>query len=114
MDFRRNRVLVIDHAGSAGPEGGLPISGTAKELAAYLRKQKINYLIYSYSDEGGYGYAEFAHLLNLRGTPYYDRVRILAENNFKFHNQLVELCKNYKIIYKDNYSVLIDLASPES
>ncbi len=114
MDFSRNQVFVIDHAGNAGPDQGLPVSGRAEELAAYLRKQKINYLIYSYADEGGYQFEKFKHRLHQYEVPYYDRIRVLAENNFKFRIQLVVLSKSYKLIHQDNYSIVIDLSAPEN
>jgi hypothetical protein len=112
MDFKRNQVFSIDHAGSAGPMQGLPVHGTAEELATYLRQQNINYIVYSYADQAGYGYKKYKHRLKRSRTPYNHRVRILAENNFKFHRQLEELTNTYKIIYKDNYSTVIDIASP--
>jgi hypothetical protein len=109
IDFSRNQVFVIDHAGSAGPDHGLPIYGTAEELSAYLRKQKIDYIIYSYADNGGY--AAYKHRINRRGTPYDDRVRVLIENNFKFYNQIVALTNIHKVIHQDEYSLVINLNS---
>jgi hypothetical protein len=108
MEFSRNHVFVIDHAGSAGPDHGLPIYGTADELSVYLRKQKIDYLIYSYADNGGYAAYKY-RLTNSRGTPYDERVRILVENNFKFYNLIVELTKIHKVIHQDKYSLVINL-----
>ncbi|MFH1811753.1 MAG: hypothetical protein ABIJ09_23640 [Pseudomonadota bacterium] len=112
LDFKRNVIVVVDHAGSASPPPGMPLKGTAEELASYLRQQHIDYLLYSYSDEAKYGRGmkTIAKRLHYRGTPYNDRTRVLAENNCRFRDLIGELEKQYPVRFKDDYSLLIDLS----
>ncbi len=112
LDFQRNTVYIIDHAGNAGPDPGLPVHGTAEELSRYLRLQRVNYLIFSHSDDAGYGYKRFGDRLRWRGHPSADHVRVVAENNFKFHRQLRELMRRYPVVYRDDSNVVIDLSDP--
>jgi len=114
MDFSRNQIFVIDHAGSTSPSPGFPISGTEEEIVSYLRKQDIKYLMFSYADDAGYGYEKYKQRLNWAGSPYAKRVQILAKNNFKLHKQLIAIAKIYPLVHQDNYSIMIDITAPKT
>ncbi|HSV43000.1 MAG TPA: hypothetical protein VLJ10_00455 [Candidatus Bathyarchaeia archaeon] len=106
LDFRRNPCYVIDHAGSTGPDGGLPVKGSVQDLKNYLRRNKIFFILYSYSDLASYG-KNIDERLNWYGNPIVDRARILAENNVAFRKQLLELIKTSPVIYKDDYCIVL-------
>jgi len=106
LDFRRNPCYVIDHAGSTGPDGGLPVKGSVQDLKNYLRRNKIFFILYSYSDLASYG-KNIDERLNWYGNPIVDRTRILAENNVAFRKQLLELIKTSPVIYKDDYCIVL-------
>jgi hypothetical protein len=110
LDFGRNAVFVVDHAGSAAPSPGLPLADSAAVVASYLARQGVRYVMYSYADEARYGRGQVRNRLASRGTAYRDRVRALASNNIRFRDQLMELATLYTPIHDDGYVFVLDLA----
>lgn len=110
LNFGRNAIFVVDHAGSAAPSPGLPLANDAPDVANYLKGLGIRYVMYSYADEALYGRRQVGNRLAFNGTAYRDRVRALASNNIRFRDQLIELATLVPPIYDDGYVFVLDLS----
>jgi hypothetical protein len=109
LDFARNPIYVVDHAGSSSPPPGLPLFGSAEQIADYLRSYEIRYLIYSYGDEGGFGRSRYSDRLSARGSFYANRLRRLAENSIRFRERIAEMATKHRVIADDGFQLIIDL-----
>ena len=109
LDFKRNPIFTIDHAGSAGLKGKFPIFDSTEKLIKYLYEAGIDYMIYSHHDEGGYEYSLIHTRLDMSGTPYFDRKRVIAQNNILFRNHIAKMLESQEIVYSDPYSIVISL-----
>jgi len=109
LDFQRNTVFTVDHAGGASPPPGMPVMGSYLELAAYLRRQSVRYVMYSYGDEASYGRRAFGDRLTMYGDFYADRVRKLTEYNVRFRDHLIKLSEEGTKIFDDGNVFVLDL-----
>jgi hypothetical protein len=53
LDFRRNRIFVMDWPGAIGPDAQMPDPGNLGALRSYLRRAGVDFVAYSYHDEAG-------------------------------------------------------------
>lgn len=111
LDFTRNEIFVVDHAGSASPPPGFPLAKDAMAIADYLAEVGVRYVMYSYGDEAIYGRSDVGSRLDLTGTPYRDRLRMLAANNVRFRDAIMELAKEHRPVFDDGFVLVIDLES---
>ena len=112
LDFRRNPIYTIDHAGGASPPPGMPVMGTNEQLLTYLRGKRIRYVLYSHADEAHYGRNAVGDRLSLSGGFYRDRVRKLAEYNIAFRDRLTELARRGAEQFNNGRILVLDLQSP--
>jgi hypothetical protein len=114
LDFRRNTVYTVDHAGGASPPPGMPVLGSDAELASYLRLQSVRYVIYSYADEASYGRAKVGNRLQLGGNFNDDSLRVRAEYNIAFRDHLVALSQQGTKVFDDGRVFVLDLDARNS
>jgi hypothetical protein len=109
LDFRRNRVLIMDGPGEASLPPGMPLFRGNEALANYLVSKGIRYVAYSYGDEAG-----FSRYFSYRLSPYnnvWNRTR--AQHTFDVQDNLAELGKSRKRIYDDGKNFVLDLQQTE-
>jgi uncharacterized membrane protein YhaH (DUF805 family) len=111
LDFKRNPIYTVDHAGGASPPPGIPVLGSDEELVAYLRRQSVRYVMYSYSDEASYGRIDAGESLKAGGNAYDDRARKLAEYNIAFRDHLSALAQQGAKVFDDGVVFVLDLES---
>jgi hypothetical protein len=111
LDFKRNPIYTVDHAGGASPPPGIPVLGSDEELVAYLRRQSVRYVMYSYSDEASYGRIDAGESLKAGGNAYDDRARKLAEYNIAFRDHLSALAQQGAKVFDDGEVFVLDLES---
>jgi hypothetical protein len=110
LDFSRNHLHVIDHYGGACPPPGLPLDN-AQLLKKYLLAQDIHFIAYSYGDEASYGRARYASRLQSDGTPYGERLKKIAGNNFRFQDMLLALRKTEKVVFDNGALFVLQLTA---
>ena len=105
LDFRRNPVLVIDHAGVCSPPPGLPVDGTAGELRRALLGHGVRYVAFSHVDNASMPPGD----PGLAGASA-DEVRTirLYALNQRFRDHLRELMGRY-LLHDDGRVAVIDL-----
>jgi len=111
LDFARNRVFIIDWPCGAGPAPGIPCSGTAEDVARYLRSRGVRFVMYSYANEAKYSRLVFGSRLTLLGDGYSRRVRRLTKYTFAFQDRLSVLGRAYERIGDDGKVFVLDLLS---
>jgi hypothetical protein len=105
LDFRRNRVFLMDQAGEASLPPGMPLFQGSEPLASYLIAKSIRYVAYSYGDEAGFT-RYFSYML----SPYNNVWgRTIAQHTYDTQDNLTELGKTRKRIYDDGKSFVLDL-----
>jgi len=105
LDFRRNRVFLMDQAGEASLPPGMPLFQGSEPLASYLIAKSIRYVAYSYGDEVGFT-RYFSYML----SPYNNVWgRTIAQSTYDVQDNLTELGKTRKRIYDDGKSFVLDL-----
>jgi hypothetical protein len=106
-DFRTQKVSVMDWPGNVGPEPGVPFSEPPEVLAEYLRKQGIQYIIYSYKNEALFSSKdpELAERLS-HPNPW---IRTQALRTFAVQSQIESLGKAYRIIYDNGQDFVLDI-----
>jgi hypothetical protein len=105
LDFKRNQILIVDYL-IPGPKPGMPIFQHGQAVAEYLLSQGIRYVMYSYSDEGGFRKSDLSFRLNFK-DPW---VRDQALLRFTLQDDLMELGKIKKKIFDDGDIFVLDLA----
>jgi hypothetical protein len=109
LDFRQNRVFVMDQPGESSVPPGMPLFSGSEALAGYLLSKSIRYVAYSYGDEAG-----FAKALSYRLSPYFDPWdRRRAEHTFDVQDNLAELGKTRALIFDDGKNFVLDLQKDE-
>ena len=107
LDFRRNRIDVIDWPGEASPPPGMPVRAGGEKIAEYLLGQKIRYLAYSYRLEAGFPPQQYVVYV----SPVLGRIiSRQAADSFAFQDALSELMQTRRRIYDDGSNVLLDLS----
>jgi hypothetical protein len=112
LDFKRNRVFLLDQPGNVSPPPHLPIGQGPQALARYLLDQGVRYVAYS----SHYNYVwEDA----LRGpVPPRDgksagpSARTMARLYVDVATNLQKLTATRKLLYADNGVYVLDLATP--
>jgi hypothetical protein len=106
-DFSRQKVFVMDWPGNVGPAPGVPFSEAPEALAGYLRKQGIQYIIYSYKNEA---------LFSAKNPELVDRIdhpnpwiRNQTLRTFAVQKQIEALSKKYRIVYDNGQDFVLDL-----
>ena len=69
MDFKRNHLLLCDYPGGSSPPPGMPQSGTAEDLAAFLRGQGIFFVAYSVADHASFPVIETGEVVRSEARP---------------------------------------------
>ena len=105
LDFKRNQILIVDYL-IPGPKPGMPIFQHGQAVAEYLLSQGIRYVMYSYSDEGGFRKNDLSFRLNF--TDPWPRDQALMR--FTLQDDLMELSKIKKKIFDDGDIFVLDLA----
>lgn len=107
LDFKRNQVYVMDVPGSFSPRPGMPIGKGGGELADYLEKSGVDYVMYSFADKGVFAPPrELSAQLARHGGA---ELLLLAALIKRFNQDLVEIPARRKVIYSDDYCWVADL-----
>ena len=110
LDFGRNRILVIDHAGAVAPSGPFPAFGPVADLVAMMHERDIRFVMFSYGDSASYNRDQLSHRLQFGGSARMDRARRIVECNFAFRDQLRELTDICPPIHDDGFVSILDLS----
>jgi hypothetical protein len=105
LDFKRNRIFIVDYPGGASPPPGMPLFKGPEMLADYLISKSIRYVAYSYADEAGFRRKNFNSRLN---SPW-PLITTEAEHTFAFQSDLKKLGETRKRIYDDGDIFVLDL-----
>ncbi len=110
LDYSRNLIYVMDCPGNAGPRPGPPFNQNAEALAQYLRDNHIRYLAHAYSQWNQQKFDPYFidSCLNAAG----EWGRTLATRQLLVNEQMLELAKNYRVIFDDQQNRVIDLSAP--
>ncbi len=111
LDFARNPIMVMDWPGMIGPLPR-PASNDAPGWAAYLKRLGIDYIAYSYADEGGYGANWIKHDLRQYSNPRSYSAFMLAQarNAQQMHATFLALEAQGKVIYDDGKCFVVRIA----
>ena len=101
LDFRRNKILVVDW-GNPGPKPGIPLSKGAEAVAQYLLSNNIRYIMFSYKDWGPARHA----------SPNDFWVKLETDRLRQFEEKFFDLGKTRKKIYDDGRIYVLDLRNP--
>jgi hypothetical protein len=109
LDFRRNRLFVVDFPRAASPDPGFPPPGDDLQFVQYLRAQSIRYVVYGYADEASFPESLIAaRLPDPEFTPWQ---RALNRQVPIFHNQLRSIAARWPKIYDDGRMFVVDAPS---
>jgi hypothetical protein len=119
LDFRRNRILLCDQPGGAGPKPGLPIHQGPDRYEAYLRDQSIRYIAYAQGPDSPEYFRDrwIPHMLR-RDPPVrngHSRGTLLREMAVFYvdaFDTLTELTRRHRELFHEGSIHVIDLASP--
>lgn len=106
LDFKRNKIFVIDIPGGASPPPGMPSFKGPEALADYLTSNSVRYVAYSYAKQAFFARERFGDRLR-SGNPW---VRTEAEHTFDFQDNIVKLGQTRSRIYDDGYIFVLDLS----
>ncbi len=109
LDFRRNKVLIVDDLGGASLPPGMPFFKGSEALADYLILKSIRYVAYSYASETGYQKKWLKKQLETtKMLPFF---RSSAINTIDFQDNLKQLGETRERIYDDSEIFVLDLLS---
>lgn len=110
LDFSRNQIYIMDYPGNAGPKPGPPFNKSSEELAQYLRNNKIRYVAhaYAYWNQQKFDPYFIDNCLNAAG----EWGRTLAIRQLLTNEQMLDLAKNYRVLFDDQHNRIIDLLTP--
>ncbi len=109
LDFKRNKIFVVDIPGEASPPPGMPLYKGCEPLADYLLSQSIRYVAYSYKSELGMDRKGVEY--RLKNWNFSRWVTIESEQTLDFQANLKELGKTRKRVYDDGDIFVLDLLS---
>jgi len=117
LDFSKGRILLFDIPGGASLPPGIPLYRGSEPLAEYLLAQSIRYIAISYSDAVPHPPAGWSaanrHLRKPDRLGFSDSSMTWVDSQLQYRwdvqQNLLELCKTRKIIYRDGESCLLDL-----
>lgn len=107
LDFKRNRIFIADYPGGSSPPPGMPFFLGGERLAAYLCRQGIHYVAYSYATEAGFYEGLFRERLQPGTEP---GTRLQALHTHDFQRNLAELGQTRARIYDDGDVFVLDLS----
>ena len=107
FDFSRNRIFILDWPGASAPPPGWPYGASANGLAAFLKNNSVQYVIFDYSyaenmDVGMCDTLELPRKTSAEG-------RELGKLDVLTHEQMYALMHSYRTIYDDGKIAVIDL-----
>ena len=105
FDFARNDIQAVMEPGLANPWLDLPLNGDPVDMAQYLKKQGIRYILWEYRGAGMKDPSEYERM-RLSPYPVYRR---LAERNLYMRTMLVSIMSGGTFLYHQNGVVLFDL-----
>lgn len=108
FNFKRNRILLVDSPGGAGPPPGMPMFQGPERLADYLSSNSVRYIAYSYKNEAGFSKAKFQPLLSTNLSKW---TRNYWLQILDFQDNLSALGLTRHRVFDDGSMFIIDLAS---
>ena len=110
LDYSRNLIYVMDYPGNAGPRPGPPFNQSAEALAQYLRDNQIRYLAHAYAQWNLQKFDPYFidSCLNAAG----EWGRTLASRQLLVNEQMLEIARNYRVIFDDQQNRVLDLGAP--
>ncbi len=109
LDFRAQKIFVVDWPGGASLPPGMPLGRGPNALVDYLLHVGIPYVVYDYAHEAGFP----RQILGGRTkTDQNAWVRSAAQNTFAFQDLLDALGTSYVRVYDDGELWAIDLRRP--
>jgi hypothetical protein len=110
LEFDRNPIAVMDHAGKMGP-GKMPSPDDATGWARYLKSLGFHYVAYSYRDEAGFDETWARHIMRdfSRGGSYSRFMVDDARAGIQLRETLVAFRKIGRTIYDDGKQFVVYL-----
>ena len=110
LDFRRNPIMVMDWPAMMGPPG-MPHPDDAEGWSAYLIRNDIRYVAYSYGDEAGYSKTRVAHDIARFSRPAsYSLYQVtLATRTAQMHDTFLALRSLGTVVYDDGKQFVVQL-----
>ena len=106
LEFRPNRVYVVDWPGESSLPPGMPVYAGGAAVREYLRGRGIRYVLYGYRREAGFPRAAYGHYVEpVNGAV----VRRQAAGSFAFQADLRELEGEAGVIYRNGEEEVLDL-----
>ena len=107
FDFSRNRIFLMDWPGAAAPPPGWLYGASAKTLAAWLKRNSVQYVIFDYNYAENLDVGSCNALEQPRKTSA--ELRELWKLTVLTHGQMHALMRSYRNIYNDGKIAVIDL-----
>lgn len=107
LNFRRNRIYIVDSPGGASLPPGMPCFRGAAALADYLASKSIRFVTYSYATESAESRKIFGSFAGPSVQPW---ISALFKHAFDFQDNLAELGKTRRRIYDDGDIFVLDLS----
>jgi hypothetical protein len=110
LDFRRNPIAVMDHAGMMGPPGRPPPNDPVG-WSRYLLRHGIGYVAYSYSDEAVFTKRFAERERNRYREPWQASAYMIADSdaNIQMRETLIALRKLGTVVYDDGSEFVVKL-----
>ena len=105
LDFARNKIFMVMEPGLTNPWLNLPLNGDSVEMAQFLKRQGIRYIMWEYQGTGMKYPWDYERML-LSPYPIYRR---LAERNLYMRELLTSIMADGPYLYLENGIVLFDL-----
>ena len=105
LDFSRNKILSVTEAALVNPWLEMPLNGDAMDMAQYLKRQGIRYVMWQYQGAGMRDENAYRERL-LSPVPLY---RKWAARNLYFREMMALLMGGGTILYQQDGIVLFDL-----
>ncbi len=106
LNFKRNKIFLLDYPGGSSPPPGIPSFQGSKKLVNYLRGVGIRYIAYSYNSQANF---KFEDLNNRLSGDNKSLAKMEALHTFDFQDNLIVLGDKYKRIYDDGEIFVLDL-----
>lgn len=110
LNFKRNRILIIDIPGEASLTPGVPYFQGSEALAKYLTSQGIRYAAYDYATEASA--PQTGPLGKLANDDRYPVAQAIVRLSFDLQDNLKELGKSRARVYDDGTAFVLDLLEP--
>lgn len=106
LDFRRNRIFVLDWPGLTGPETPLPGADDVQGWSRYLGRAGVGYVMYSYKDQAGMPDAFLKGLIRQSDSAF---LRRQLSQTLRVQRMLDAMRRSEPVIYDDGSVAVVRL-----